>query len=254
MPIIVFASPKGGAGKTTAAVILASEIARKRARVAIIDGDPRQRITRWAQKGSCPENFLIASGITEETIIDEIERCGQSAPFVIVDLEGTASLTVAYAISRADLVLIPSQGSQMDAEDAVDAIRLVRKQERAFRRKIPYAVLLTKTSAAIRPRTLRHVITQLARIIHENSHVSQWLASYPAGPRITRKARSVKNIAAGVLHDRCLEWRNNVGQIFPWSLGPARSADVKPILYCPANSLIPKASVCSNPRLMNYPG
>ncbi len=161
MPNIVFASPKGGAGKTTAAVILASEIARKGARVAIIDGDPRQRITRWAQKGSCPENFMIASGITEETIIDEIERCGQSAPFVIVDLEGTASLTVAYAISRADLVLIPSQGSQMDAEDAVDAIRLVRKQERAFRRKIPYAVLLTKTSAAIRPRTLRHVITQL---------------------------------------------------------------------------------------------
>ena len=161
MPIIVFASPKGGAGKTTAAVILASEIARKGTRVAIIDGDPRQRITRWAQKGSCPENFMIASGITEETIIDEIERCGQSAPFVIVDLEGTASLTVAYAISRADLVLIPSQGSQMDAEDAVDAIRLVRKQERAFRRKIPYAVLLTKTSAVIRPRTLRHVITQL---------------------------------------------------------------------------------------------
>ena len=35
MPIIVFASPKGGAGKTTAAVILASEIARKGARVAI---------------------------------------------------------------------------------------------------------------------------------------------------------------------------------------------------------------------------
>jgi chromosome partitioning protein len=161
MPIIVFASPKGGAGKTTAAVILASEIARKGARVAIIDGDPRQRITRWSQKGSCPENFIISSDITEETIIDEIERCGQSAPFVIVDLEGTASLTVAYAISRADLVLIPSQGSQMDAEDAVDAIRLVRKQERAFRRKIPYAVLLTKTSAAIRPRTLRHVITQL---------------------------------------------------------------------------------------------
>ena len=49
----------------------------------------------------------------------------------------------------------------MDAEDAVDAIRLVRKQERAFGRKIAHAVLLTRTSAAIRPRTLRHIMAEL---------------------------------------------------------------------------------------------
>ena len=97
-------------------------------------------------------------------------------------------------------------------------------------------------------------VLQLARIIHENSHVSQRLAFYPAGARIARKARSAKDIAAGALHDKYLEWPNNIGQIFPWSLGPARSADVKLVLYCPAKSLISKASVCSNPRLMNNPG
>jgi chromosome partitioning protein len=161
MPVVVFASPKGGAGKTTAAVILASEIASKGASVAVIDGDPRRRVTRWAGKGRVPDHLTVVPTVSEETIIDEIEQHAQSAPFVIVDLEGTASLMVAYAISRADLVIIPSQGSQMDAEDAVDAIRLVRKQERAFGRKIPYAVLLTKTSPAIRPRTLRHILAEL---------------------------------------------------------------------------------------------
>ena len=161
MPVIVFASPKGGAGKTTAAVVLASEIARKGAAVIMVDGDPRKRVTRWAGKGGAPENLTVVSQVSEETIIDEIERHAQTAPFVIVDLEGTASLMVAYAISRADLVVVPSQGSQMDAEDAIDAIRLVRKQERAFGRKIPFVVLLTKTSAAIRPRTLRHIVAQL---------------------------------------------------------------------------------------------
>src|SRR5690348_4663699 len=118
-------------------------------------------ITRWAGKGGSPESLTVVSNASEETIIDEIERHAQTAPFVIVDLEGTASLMVAYAISRADLVVVPSQGSQMDAEDAIDAIRLVRKQERAFGRKIPFVVLLTKTSAAIRPRTLRHIVAQL---------------------------------------------------------------------------------------------
>jgi chromosome partitioning protein len=47
MPVIVFASPKGGAGKTTAAVVLGSEVARKEAKVVVIDADPRKRITRW---------------------------------------------------------------------------------------------------------------------------------------------------------------------------------------------------------------
>jgi chromosome partitioning protein len=76
---------------------------------------------------------------------------------VVVDLEGTASMTVAYAISRADLVIVPTQGSQLDAAEAAKAVKLIRQQERAFSRKIPYAILFTRTNAAIRPRTLQHI-------------------------------------------------------------------------------------------------
>ena len=66
-------------------------------------------------------------------------------------------MTVAYAISRADLVIIPTQGSQLDAAEAAKAIKLIRQQEKAFGRRILYAVLFTRTSMAIRPRTFRHV-------------------------------------------------------------------------------------------------
>ena len=93
----------------------------------------------------------------EETVIDEIESAAARVPFVIVDLEGTASMTVAYAISRAGLVIIPSQGSQLDAAEAAKAVRLIRQQETAFARRIPHAVLFTRTSAAIKPRTLQHI-------------------------------------------------------------------------------------------------
>ena len=40
MPVITLSSPKGGAGKTTAATILASELAERGASVTIIDADP----------------------------------------------------------------------------------------------------------------------------------------------------------------------------------------------------------------------
>jgi chromosome partitioning protein len=157
MPTIVFASPKGGAGKSTSAVVLASELAKKGAAVTIIDADPNRPVSSWAKRSGKPESLEVLANVTEESIIDDIETAAARSPFVIVDLEGTASITVAYAISRADLVIIPSQGSQLDASEAAKAIKLIRQQEKAFTRKIPYAVLFTRTSAAIRPRTLQHI-------------------------------------------------------------------------------------------------
>jgi chromosome partitioning protein len=162
LPTIVFASPKGGAGKSTSAVVLGCELARKGAAVIIIDADPNHPVTQWARRDGKPETLEVASGVTEESIIDLIESSAAQAPFVIVDLEGTASMMVAYAISRADLVIIPTQGSQLDANEAAKAIRLIRQQEKAFSRQISFAVLFTRTNPAVRPRTLRHIRDQFA--------------------------------------------------------------------------------------------
>jgi chromosome partitioning protein len=157
MPTIIFASPKGGAGKSTSAVVLATELARRGTGVTVIDADPNKPVSQWARRPGCPENLTVLGDITEATVIDAIEEAAAKTPFVVVDLEGTASMMVAYAISRADLVIIPTQGSQLDAAEAAKAIRLIRQQEKAFGRTIPYAILFTRTSAAIRPRTLQHI-------------------------------------------------------------------------------------------------
>jgi chromosome partitioning protein len=163
MPTICMASSKGGCGKSTSSVVLATQLARRGAKVTLIDADPNRPVSAWAKRQGKPEGLTVLSDVTEATVIDEIERAAQTTPFVIVDLEGTASMTVAYAISRADLVIVPVQGSQLDAAEAAKAIRLIRQQEKAFGRGIAYAVLLTRTSAAIRPRTLQHIRGELER-------------------------------------------------------------------------------------------
>ena len=112
MPTIVFASPKGGAGKSTSAVVLATELAQRGAAVTVIDADPNHPVSQWARRPGCPQTLTVIGAISEETIIDTIETASAKTAFVVVDLEGTASMTVAYAISRADLVIIPVQGSQ----------------------------------------------------------------------------------------------------------------------------------------------
>jgi chromosome partitioning protein len=157
MPTIVFASPKGGAGKSTSTVVLATELAQKGVAVTVIDADPNRPVSQWAKRPGCPATLEVITDISEETIIDTIEDASARTTFVVVDLEGTASMTVAYAISRADLVVIPVQGSQLDAAEAAKAIRLIRQQEKAFGRHIPYAVLFTRTSTAIKPRTFQHI-------------------------------------------------------------------------------------------------
>lgn len=162
MPTIVFASPKGGAGKSTSAVVLGCELARKGAAVTMIDAAPNRPVSQWARRPGKPASLDVLSSVTEETIIDEIEAAAARVPFVVVDLEGTASMMVAYAISRADLVIIPTQGSQLDASEAAKAIRLIQQQEKAFSRRLPFAVLFTRTSAAIRPRTLQHIRNEFA--------------------------------------------------------------------------------------------
>jgi len=160
MPVISFISPKGGVGKTTAATLLATQLARK-ARVIVIDADPNRPIASWAQLKGCPDNITIVSDANQETILDRIEEAQGEAPFVVVDCEGTASLTVAYAIGASDLVVVPTQGSQLDAKQAAKALSLIKNTERQSRRPIPHAVLLTRTNPVIKPRTLTSIHEQL---------------------------------------------------------------------------------------------
>jgi chromosome partitioning protein len=156
MPTIAFISPKGGVGKTTAATILASQLARK-SPVVLIDADPNRPIARWASRGKPPALLRIISDTTQDNIIDQIETASGEVPFVIVDCEGTASLSVSYAIGAADLVIVPTQGSQLDANEAAKALTLIKNQEKQSRRRIAHGVLFTRTNAAMTPRTLKHV-------------------------------------------------------------------------------------------------
>jgi len=135
MPTIVFASPKGGVGKSTAAVLLATELATHGGSVTMIDADPNRPLSQWAALPGRPDNLTVVSTTTEDSIIDTIEHAATLTTFVIVDLEGTASMRVGYSMSRADFVIIPAQGSHLDPTEAVKASSLSRRRRRHSREK-----------------------------------------------------------------------------------------------------------------------
>lgn len=163
MPTISFASSKGGAGKSTSAVLLATELAGRGASVTIIDADPNQPVTRWSRKPGRPDKLAVVGSVTEETLIDTIDEAARKTTFVIIDLEGTATLMVAQAMSRADLVIIPTKGSELDAIEALKVVKFIARQEKVYKRPIPYGVLFTQTNPAVRPRTLRSLEQDMMR-------------------------------------------------------------------------------------------
>ncbi|MGH8227050.1 MAG: AAA family ATPase [Steroidobacteraceae bacterium] len=162
MPTIVFASSKGGVGKTTSALALAFVFTHANAATTLIDADPNAPLTHWAERfpESIPKGLTVkgAVGNSAARVIDE---AAQHDPFVIVDLEGTKNVDVSVGLGRADLALIPMQGSQLDADEAANVVKLIRTQEDVFRRTIPFRVFFTRTSPVIESKGMRDIRTQL---------------------------------------------------------------------------------------------
>lgn len=177
MPVISFANRKGGSGKTTSALHLACQLARS-TDVIVIDADPNSPMCKWASKPDAidktipiyrgadhplmPDRLTVIKNQGEDEIVDEIEEAATKAPFVIVDLEGIASQRVSNAISLSDLVVIPMQKDQQDADCGIDIIKNLKVIEKTSRRKIPFRILFTRVKAAAEGRTASHIQGQIA--------------------------------------------------------------------------------------------
>ncbi|CUA97922.1 ParA family protein [Pannonibacter indicus] len=162
MPVISFANAKGGAGKTTAALLLATEIAERGKTVTIFDADPQRWISTWSDLPGRPANISVQSQLTPATITEQIIEASAVSDYVIVDLEGTENLLVANALSVSDLVVVPIQGSSMDARGGAKILRLINKLEEIVRHEIRHCVVLTRTNAAVTTRALKAVQDHLA--------------------------------------------------------------------------------------------
>lgn len=145
MPIICAANPKGGAGKSTTILALASTIAEQGTSVTIIDADPNRPITDW-RSGNSQLPIDVISDVNESNIREKINDASGRSQFVFIDLEGTASRMTSRAIMRADLTIIPLAGSALEAKQAARAVTLVRESGEDVGRELPFVLSFNRTS------------------------------------------------------------------------------------------------------------
>jgi chromosome partitioning protein len=143
MPTIVFASPKGGAGKSTVAANLAAALAAARQKIALLDTDPQASLSRWAElraarEGAAPISFEAPSGWRVTSAIDRLKR---SHDVVIMDTAPHADTDSKVAIRAADLVIIPMQPAGPDLWASEATLKLAAAEKK------PARILLNRVPA-----------------------------------------------------------------------------------------------------------
>ncbi|MEK1925256.1 MAG: ParA family protein [Rhizobium giardinii] len=162
MAVISIANAKGGAGKTTAALLLAMEFAQAGGKVVIFDCDPLAFAAKWHELPGAVDGIAVVTGVTFANLGANLRAQSGQADHVIIDLSGARDALIALAAGLSDLMLIPVQGCTMDAQGAVHVLEIIGQVANNAHSHIDHAVVLTRVSSLVTTRAIRSVKARLA--------------------------------------------------------------------------------------------
>jgi chromosome partitioning protein len=139
--VITVAQQKGGAGKTTLVVQLATALRAAGHSVALVDIDPQASLTAWMRRREHrpqPAAELRFSMVGGWRLGVELDRLKREHDLILVDTPPHAESEAKGAIRAADLVLVPVQPSPLDVWASAATIDLARKE------RSPVALVLNR--------------------------------------------------------------------------------------------------------------
>jgi len=133
MNVIVFASRKGGSGKSTLTAHLAAHAHKSSRPCLLIDADPQGSLTLWHGLRGTGEPPLKSA---PRGVSDLLKAAKRDYEWVFIDTPPAVSGSATEAIRAATLVVIPTRPAVFDlaaVRETIDGCRSVRK---------PYAVVI----------------------------------------------------------------------------------------------------------------
>ncbi|MFL0356711.1 ParA family partition ATPase [Erythrobacter sp. GH1-10] len=147
MPTIAIVSQKGGSGKTTLAVHIATRAAQAGHEACVVDTDPQATAAAWGDwRGDFLPVVVTSPPARLGRTIESAKK--NKVDFVVVDTPPHADAAAREAIKVADIVLIPSKPRAFDLhalEPIADLVNFAKKPAWVVLNSVPAgATLLTE--------------------------------------------------------------------------------------------------------------
>ena len=146
--IVALLNQKGGVGKTTLALHIAGEWARRGKRVILVDADPQGSALDWSQQRAregLPRLFGVV-GLARDTLHHEAPQLARDADHVVIDGPPRVAGLLRSALLAADLALIPAQPSPFDGWASAEMLKLLA-EARLFRPQLFARFVLNRCGA-----------------------------------------------------------------------------------------------------------
>src|ERR1700709_1502157 len=141
MNVIVFASRKGGSGKSTLTAHLAAHVHKASKPCLLIDADPQGSLTLWHKLRGDEEPVMAIKTAVRSVgeIVAAARRDG--IEWVFIDTPPNVSAVVEDAIKNATMVIIPARPGVFDVNAVQETIQTCRSNRK------PYAVVVNGAPA-----------------------------------------------------------------------------------------------------------
>ena len=140
--IVTLSSLKGGVGKSTLSLMLATAIAEAGAKVLLVDADSQGSVSDWAAARESDGPFSVV-GMAHANIHKQLPKIAADYDHVIIDTPPRIAEVTRSAILAADVVLIPVSPSAFD-NWASDSTTAIVKEAQVFKDDLLTAFVISK--------------------------------------------------------------------------------------------------------------
>lgn len=125
--IIVIANSKGGVGKSTIAVHLATWLSEQGYGVTLADCDAQQSSSDWVREAA--RNVVAVRLADADEILDRLPLLAAETDFIVADGPGSNAETSRALLLRADLAIVPCKASMLEARALTQATNVLRQAQ-----------------------------------------------------------------------------------------------------------------------------
>lgn len=193
--VVVFASQKGGSGKTTLSGHLAVEAEQQGdGPVALIDTDPQGSLTKWWNARTAQAPAFAQLELHE--LRDGIEHLrAQGFRLIIIDTPPAVTSSIVEVVSHADLVIVPTRPSPHDLRAVGTTVDLIEYQKKQLVFVVNSATPRTRITGETAVALSQHGTVAPVTVHHRVDFAASMIDGRTVG-EVDATSRSAKEISA----------------------------------------------------------